>query len=323
LPITDLPFNPNFSRRAWLSWAATSITASLLRAQEQPGVTFKSDVKVVNLFANVLTKKGEVINDLSKDDFVLLEDGRRQTIQYFSRETDIPLTLGLLVDTSASQEKVIDAERTACFDFLDKVLRDGKDHVFILQFDTNVLVRQGLTASFGQLNEALAAVNTQSRKELQQVGGSTLLYDAVVLAAKDVLKKQQGRKASIVLTDGVDFGSEATIATAIDAAQRADMILYSILFSDAHYYGAFGGGHEGSGVLQQMSRETGGGFFEVSKKLSIDQIFRVIEGELRSQYNLGYVSDKPVRLSEFRKIQLAAKQKDLVVQARDRYWAQR
>ena len=203
------------------------------------------------------------------------------------------------------------------------MLRDGKDHVFILQFDTNVLVRQGLTESFGQLNEALTAVNTQSRKELQQVGGSTLLYDAVVFASQNVLKKQQGRKASIVLTDGVDFGSEATVATAIDAAQRADMILYSILFSDSHYYGAFGGAHEGARVLQQMSRETGGGFFEVSKKLGIDQIFRTIESELRSQYNLGYVSDKPARLSEFRKIQLVAKQKDLIVQARDRYWAQR
>jgi VWFA-related protein len=290
--------------------------------QEQPGVTFKTDVKVVNLFANVLTKKGEIINDLSKDDFVLLEDGRPQAIQYFSRETDLPLTLGLLVDTSASQDKVIESERTACFRFLDQVLRDGKDHVFILQFDTNVLVRQGLTASFGQLNEALAAVNTQSRKELQQVGGSTLLYDAVVFASQDVLKKQQGRKASIVLTDGVDFGSEATVATAIDAAQRADMILYSILFSDSHYYGGFGG-HDGRNVLQQMSRETGGGFFEVSKKESIDQIFRSIEGELRSQYNLGYVSDKPVHLSEFRKLQLSTKQKDLVVQARDRYWAKR
>ncbi len=318
MPTIDL----NLSRRTFLSLAATSIAAPLLPAQEQPGVTFKADVKVVNLFANVLTKKGEIVNNLSKDDFVLLEDGRPQAIQYFSRETDLPLTLGLLVDTSASQEKVIDAERTACFHFLDQVLRDGKDHVFILQFDTNVLVRQGLTESFGQLNEALTAVNTQSRKELQQVGGSTLLYDAVVFASQNVLKKQQGRKASIVLTDGVDFGSEATAAMAIDAAQRADMILYSILFSDSHYYGAFGGAHEGAGVLQQMSRETGGGFFEVSKKLGIDQIFRTIESELRSQYNLGYVSDKPARLSEFRKIQLVAKQKDLVVQARDRYWAQ-
>ena len=117
-----------FSRRSFLSLAATSVAAPLLPAQEQPGVTFKADVNVVNLFANVLTKKGEIINDLSKDDFLLLEDGRpTQTIQYFSRETDLSvLTLGLLVDTSASQEKVIDAERTACFHFLDQVLRDGE-----------------------------------------------------------------------------------------------------------------------------------------------------------------------------------------------------
>jgi VWFA-related protein len=300
-----------------------SLAATQLPAQDEPGVTFKADVKVVNLFANVLTKKGEIVTDLSKDDFVILEDGHPQTIQYFSRETDLPLTLGLLVDTSASQDKVIEAERTACFHFLDQVLRDGKDHVFVLQFDTSVLVRQGLTGSFGQLSEALTAVNTQSRKELQQAGGGTLLYDAVVFASQDVLKKQLGRKASIVLTDGVDFGSEATVPSAIDAAQRADMMLYSILFSDAHYYGGFGGGHDGRNVLQQMSRETGGGFFEVTKKQGIDQIFHSIENELRSQYNLGFVSDKPVRISEFRKLQLTTKQKDLVVQARDRYWAKR
>ncbi len=274
-----------------MSVVATSLAAKQLRAQDEPGVTFKADVKVVNLFANVLTKKGEIITDLSKDDFVILEDGRPQTIQYFSRETDLPLTLGLLVDTSASQDKVIEAERTACFHFLDQVLRDGKDHVFILQFDTSVLERQGLTGSFGQLSEALTTVNTQSRKELQQAGGGTLLYDAVVFASQDVLKKQQGRKASIVLTDGVDFGSEATVATAIDAAQRADMILYSILFSDSHYYGGFGGGHDGRNILQQLSRETGGGFFEVMKKVGIDKIFSNIESELRSQFNLGFVSD--------------------------------
>ena len=232
-----------------------------------------------------LQKAGEIINDLLRKmtSYSSKTDGPKPFNTFRARQIPLPLTLGLLVDTSASQEKVIDAERTACFHFLDQVLRDGKDHVFILQFDTNVLVRQGLTASFGQLNEALTAVNTQSRKELQQVGGSTLLYDAVVFASQNVLKKQQGRKASIVLTDGVDFGSEATVATAIDAAQRADMILYSILFSDSHYYGALGGGHEGSGVLQQMSRETGGGFFEVSKKLGIDQIFHAIEAARAAQ----------------------------------------
>jgi VWFA-related protein len=124
----------------------------------------------------------------------------------------------------------------------------------------------------------------------------------------------------IVLTDGVDFGSENTLESAIEAAQRADTLIYSIYFTDPH---AYSGPIDGKGVLMRMSRDTGGGFFEVTKKQSIDQVFDLIQNELRSQYSLGYTSDLPVRISEFRKIKLATAQKGLIVQARDRYWAQR
>ena len=166
-------------------------------------------------------------------------------------------------------------------------------------------------------------MDTPDRKHLQhQTGGGTLLYDAVETASKDIMKKQRGRKALIVLTDGVDTGSAGTLANAIEAAQRSDTLVYSILFSDPHAYG-FMPGTSGRTVLMRMSKETGGGFFEVSKKQTIEQIFDVIQEELRSQYNLGYVSDQPVRVSEFRKIQLTAKQSGLIVQARDSYWAQR
>jgi VWFA-related protein len=126
-----------------------------------------------------------------------------------------------------------------------------------------------------------------------------------------------------VLTDGVDTGSEASIADAIEAAQKADTLIYSILFSDEGFYGLFSGGADGRNVLMRMSRETGGGFFEVSKKQSLDDTFAQIQEELRSQYNIGYVSDQPVSVSEFRKIQLTTHQKGLTVQARNRYWAQR
>jgi VWFA-related protein len=153
-----------------------------------------------------------------------------------------------------------------------------------------------------------------------QSGGGTLLYDAVVTAAQDVMSKQQGRKALILLTDGVDTGSESTLAEATDAAQRSDTLVYSILFADAGAYG-FGGSPDGRRPLQRMSQDTGGGLFEVSKKHGIDQIFDQIQDELRSQYSLGYVSDQPVTVSSFRRIQLTTKRKGLVVQARDRYWA--
>ena len=115
----------------------------------------------------------------------------------------------------------------------------------------------------------------------------------------------------------------AAVSDAIEAAQRADTLIYSILYSDPGAYGIFGGGHDGKRVLQRMSDDSGGSFFEVSKKQTVDKMFGIIEEELRNQYSIGYVSDKPVTLSEFRAIQLTAKQKGLLVQARKRYWAQR
>jgi VWFA-related protein len=217
-----------------------------------------------------------------------------------------------------SQERVLDAERSASFRFLDQILRDNKDHVFIVQFDVAVMTRQELTSSYRDLNDALASVNTPTRNEAISGGErGTLLYDAVVAESKDVMQAQHGRKALIVLTDGDDNGSDATLADSIDAAQRADTLVYSIYFSDSGF-----GGRDGRGVLERLSRETGGGFFEVSKKRSIDQIYGVIQDALRSQYSLGYMSDRPVRIPEFRKIQLKANNKGLVVQARERYWAQ-
>ena len=161
------------------------------------------------------------------------------------------------------------------------------------------------------------------RQLRMQGGGGTLLYDAVARASNDVMKKLTGRKALIVLSDGVDFGSYGTLQDAVEAAQRADTLIYSILYSDPGAYGLFGGGGDGKGVLERMSNETGGSFFEVSKKQPVDRMFDILQEELRTQYNLGYVSDKPVTISEFRAIQLTAKQKGLVVQARRQYWAQR
>ena len=281
----------------------------------QDETVFSTDVKVVNILANVLGRNGEVVRDLRKEEFSVRENGRPQTIRYFSRDTDLPLTIGLMVDTSMSQRRVLDAERGASLQFLDSVLRENKDKVFIMQFDMGVQMRQGLTASRRQLDEALAFVDTPTRRELsQQNGGGTLMFDAL-MEASALTAKQTGRKALIALTDGDDNGSTATAQEAIDAAQRGDTLIYSILFSD--------GTTRGRRPLMQMARETGGGFFEVSKKQSIGQIFGVIEDELRGQYSIGYVSDEPVRVSEFRKLSVAVSRKGLTVQARDRYWAKR
>ena len=309
-----------YSRRQVLRGAALLGTSLLARGQ-QGAPTFSTDVKVVNVLATVGDKKGTIIRDLTKDDFLLTEDKRPQTVRYFARQSDLPLTLGLLVDTSMSQQRVLEAERGASFRFLEVVLRP-QDQVFLMQFDLAVFVRQPLTSSLSKLNEALDFVDTPTRSELRMgVGNGTRVFDAVVKASQDVMAKQAGRKALILLTDGVDNSSDASLTDAVDAAERADTLVYSILFSDAGAYGFMG--PDGRRPLQRMSQETGGSFFEVSKKQSIDQIFELIQDELRSQYSLGYVSDLPVRVSEFRRIELTTKRKGLVVRARERYWARR
>jgi VWFA-related protein len=309
------------TRRQILRGCAAACGAALAHGQDE--TVFTTNVKVVNVLATVRAKNGALVNTLVKEDFSLAEDGRPQEIRYFARDTGLPLTLGLMVDTSGSQRRVLGAERGASIRFLDQVVRPKSDKVFIMQFDSSVQLRQPLTSVMGKLDDALAYVDTETEKQVRmQNGGGTLLYDAVVQASNEVMKPLTGRKALIVLSDGVDFGSSGTVDDAIDAAQRSDTLIYSILYADPGAYGIFGG-HDGKRVLERLSNETGGTFFEVSKKQPVDRMFEILEQELRTQYNLGYVSDKPVTLSEFRAIQLTVKEKGMTVQARRRYWAQR
>lgn len=296
---------------------AAGLAGGALRAQEP---TFSSEVKVVNVLATVRDKSGAIVRDLNQDQFQIFEDGRVQKIRYFSRESDLPLTIGLLVDTSLSQVKVLEEERAASYRFLDEVLRQ-EDKAVVVQFDQAVVIRQGLTSSHKELQDTLALLDAPTRDEAAE-GSGTLLYDAVRQAAVQVMRTQQGRKAFIVLTDGVDVGSAISLTDAIEAAQRADTLVYSILFSDESYYGGRLLGPSGAGVLKRLSKETGGGFFEVSKKQSIGDIFDAIQQELRSEYSIGFVSDRPVTRSGFRALRVVTRQKGLVVQARDRYYAE-
>jgi VWFA-related protein len=330
------------------------LTGALLSSQEKPGISV--DVKVVNVLATVRDKHGELVSNLGKDDFVLEEDGRSQAITYFSHETDLPLALGLLVDTSGSQRRVLSEERTASRGFLDNMVREGQDKAFIIHFDREVELLQDLTTSHEKLESALDLVEPEQPDNNPSSGGQpggypprarggTALYDAIFLASDEVLKKQQGRKAIIVLSDGVDHGSRETLESATATAQRADTIVYSIYFADEEPYqnlGGFGrprGGYGGGGrrgypqpfpeerpdgkkILTQISAETGGRIFEVSKKQPMDQIYRQIEEELRSQYSLGYTPD-PNTETGYHKLRLTAKQKDMVVQARQGYYLNR
>jgi VWFA-related protein len=309
----------SFTRRSLISLAAAALAARRSSAGQQTP-TFSTEVKVVNVFATVRDKQGEIVRDLEKNDFEIREDGKPQIIRYFSRESDLPLTVGLLVDSSLSQGRVLQDELAASYRFLDGVLREKKDQAAVVQFDQAVVIRQKLTSSHKDLQDVLTLVDLPDMK-MPGAGGGTLLYDAVRQASIQLMRMQQGRKAFIVLTDGNDFGSNVTLSDATESAQRADTLVYCILFSDESYYGGFGGGG-GKGVLQKLARETGGGFFAVTKNQGIESIFKTIEDELRSEYSIGFVSDQPVTHSGFRTLKLTTKRKGLLVQVTDRYYAE-
>lgn len=231
--------------------AAPAPQSAQLPAAATPKLS--TQVKVVTLYATARDKKGKIIANLNKEDFVLDEDGRPQTITYFVRETDVPLTMGLLVDTSLSQRRLIDSERDASYTFLDHMLREDKDKAFLIHFDREVELLQDLTSSRPKLQAGLQQLQTPTLERASDDdndGGErhhagTLLYDAIYLAANELMKKQQGRKAIFVLTDGVDRGSKESLADAVEAAQRADTSIYSIYFADQEEHEHQGGGHGG------------------------------------------------------------------------------
>jgi VWFA-related protein len=369
----------------WLVIAALIPFSGLvpsMQAQDTAATTIAVDVRVVTLPVTVRDKHGKIVQDLTKDDFTLQEDNRPETIKYFSKDTNLPLTLGLLVDTSRSQTGVLEAERNASRSFLEQMLVKEKDKAFLIHFDREVELLQDLTSSKEKLQAALDLLKTPSDRDRSSDpndsddsrsgsgshrGGGTQLYDAVFLAANELMKKQQGRKALIILTDGVDRGSKTYLESAIESAQRADTVIYSIYFADhgegqrqnrgmgrggggggwpggggGGWPGGGGGGYPGGGgggrggqrrseephtdgkkILERVSKETGGRFFEVSKKEPVGEIYDSIVEELRSQYSLGYTPDKDSDTSGFHHLQLAVKRKDMTVQTRVGYYADR
>jgi VWFA-related protein len=345
-----VPRRSGISRRDLLALGAAAWPGLRLAAQ---GVTFSTDVRVVNVLASVRDRDGHIVKNLEKEKFKLEEDGKTQQIKYFSQQTDLGLTFGLLVDTSGSQRLVLGEERRASSQFLRRVLREDKDVAFVIQFDREVTLTQDLTSSRRDLERGLSGIDAEQSQRRRGWGGGpggpiggpgrfprpapnsqangTSLYDAVLLASDELMRKQPGRKALILLSDGVDQGSKVSLNRAIEAAQRADTLVYSILFSSAGAFrvrrGGFGGlggvsvqlgGTTGAKVLQRISRESGGNYFAVTEKLTLEDIYRQIEDELRNQYNLGYT---PASTSNgYRKIKVSVNQKGLIVQAREGYY---
>jgi VWFA-related protein len=348
-------------------------------------------VKEVNLLAVVRDKKGQPVASLDKQDFVLEQDGRAQTITQFTHESGLPLTVGVLADTGPGQRKALADERKAATDFVHRLLRAGTDHAFVLHFDKEVELLQDVTTSHDKLDKGIDEISAGEAR--RDSGGGTrggrgrddtdpnhpryyfgggMLYDAIFLSADEVLKGQQGRKAIVLFSDGEDRDSKTSLQHAIEAAQRADTIVYCVYVAaerEEHEDGGIGGrpggggypgggypgggypggGYPGGGypggsgpfpgggrrrgpestprenrtdgkkILQQIANETGGRFFELSKKMTAAEIYAQIEEELRHQYSLSYTPDKAE--SGFHKLHLSTRKGDLTVQTRPGYYA--
>ncbi len=322
-------------------------------AAQEP--SFQADVEVVHVLATVRDQEGQLVQDLRRDDFILEEEGRLQEIEFFSEHSDLPLTLGLLVDTSMSQRRILEKEREASYQFFEQILEREEDRAFVLSFDVDVELLEDLTHSRQRLKEALG--DLQVPTEQGRAGIGTVLFDSVFLSADEVLPRESQRTALVVVSDGVDMGSLISLEEAIETAQRADSIVYSIRYYDSQMYkrsGRGGGGIPGMGrrrgggggpfppggnpgpggnppsggrpqppdgkkILEQLSVETGGRLFEVTKKQTLEQIFQQIQDELRHQYSIGFTPAAAARTG-FRKISLLTKKKGLIVQCRTGYY---
>jgi VWFA-related protein len=303
------------------------------RADENnPAETLKVNVNVVQLFFNVKDKKGGLIPNLPKDSFEVLEDNKPQTVKYFSADSNLPLTLGILIDSSASQERVLGMEQEVGGAFLNQILRE-KDMAFVMDFNVGVSLLQDFTGNVRKLKNALNSVKINTGGQVGGIPGmgggpvptagvpkGTLLYDAVYLASHDQMAQQVDRKAVILLTDGEDQGSQYKVKDAIEAAQKADTIVYVLLCADRGFYGF--GGYSGDSEMKKMTTETGGRVIEVGNKPEkLKAAFNQISDELRSQYNIGYVPINNVKDGGFRRVQIKNKTGEYKIQARSGYYA--
>ncbi len=302
--------------------------------QQAPG-NLTVNVNVVGVFFNVKDKHGALIPNLTKDDFQVFEDGKPQTIKYFAAESNLPLTLGMLIDSSGSQLRVLDMEKEVGGAFLRQILTD-KDEAYVIDFNVDASLLQDYTRDVHRLQAALNKVKINSGFSTGPMPGAgggpvptagganrgTVLYDAVYLSAHDMLAKEVGRKAMILLTDGEDEGSQLKIKDAIEAAQKADAIVYVLLCADRGFYGAYSmGGYSGESEMRKLTEATGGRVINVGNKFDkLREAFDQIAAELRSQYNLGYTPANTALDGSYRKLEIKNKQ-GYKIQTRAGYYA--
>jgi VWFA-related protein len=302
---------------------------------QEPITTLRRDVNVVNLFFNVRDKHSALIPDLTKADFELYEDGKPQTIKYFTKESDLPLTLGMMIDTSPSQMRVLPMEQDLGAEFLKDVMRP-KDLAFLVSFDVEVDLLKDLTSDPKDIQRSMSKTRINagggSRSSIPGIGQGpipgignpkgTLLYDAVYLASREVLSHEVGRKSMIILTDGQDQGSNTRLTEAIEIAQKADAIVYVILCADRGFYG---GGYYGDREMRKLTEETGGRVIDAGNHPEkLRDAFAQLANELRNQYAIGYTPLNQTKDGSFRKVEIrVSKLKDAKIQARKGYYAPR
>jgi VWFA-related protein len=313
-----------------LGGALAAQTPAPQQNPQEEAPVIRMDVDVVNILASVRDRKGGLIANLEAKDFGIFEDGKQQPIKYFTAETNLPLTIGLLVDVSGSQRNLIAVERSAATQFFSQVLRK-KDEAFLIMFGEESELLQDYTSSVRLLTEGLNQLRVASG-----VGGfgpgpvptmgqprGTVLYDAIYLAAAEKLRTEVGRKVIVVITDGVDEGSKLQLKDAVEAAQKADAVVYGIEYSDPSAYGGFGFGigSGGDGALHQLSDPTGGRVIRVGRGKSLEAAFKELSDEMRSQYAIGYTPLNAAKDGSFRKLEIRMANKDLKAQARKGYFA--
>src|SRR6516162_908901 len=311
---------------AW-SLSLALLLPALPRAQEPkaPGQapTIKAEVNLVNLFATVRDKNKRIVTDLKQDDFKVTEDGHEEKISFFSKEMALPITLGLLLDTSGSEQYMLSAIQDAGARFLHRVLKKG-DEGMIISFDTDVDLLADFTDDRTILDRAInkARINTPGGGYMGGNPGpvpgagsvGTALYDAVYLACSEKLNGEAGRKAIVIVTDAQDEGSRVKLEEAIESAQRTDTVIHILLVADPR----FGGN---TSVAHKMTEETGGRLIIVNNEKRLEEAFDQISEELRSQYTLGYYPSNTAKDGKFRKIHVDMANHELKVLARKGYYA--
>ncbi len=299
-----------------------------LRAQQEPppppaapGSTLSVEVRLVSVDAVVRDRDGNPVLDLGQDAFSLRADGKPVSIRYFNRDNDLPLTVGLMIDTSGSQTDFLADEGLASDIFLRNTLTNPQDRAFIVRFSSDVLLLQKMTSHLSELHQALRVLDYQ-RDPLAGTGrGGTLLYDAIDLAVSKVMGQEQGRRALVILTDGGDNGSRTDLKGAIRQAQLANVAVYGVLYTaeDAHYPQVAIGRPSGIEVMREISHATGGRDFVVGAGMPIAKIFEAIATDLRSQYRFGF-TPTPSKPGKFHSLDLKPVDKSLIVQARTGYY---